>query len=108
MLSLENISKKYNGVSVLKNINLSFRDKEFVAILGPSGCGKTTLLNILATIEKADDGYLFFGNNELNSFNAKELDCYRSNCISYIFQNYNLINHLNIMDNITLPAKLKN
>ena len=108
MLRLENVSKKYHKAEILKNINLSFRTNELVAILGPSGCGKTTLLNILATIEVPDQGNVFLASNNLTLVDHKMLDNYRTNYISYIFQNYNLINHLNVLDNITLNGKLKN
>ena len=108
MLSLKNISKKYNGNDVLKDVNLSFREKEFVAILGPSGCGKSTLLNIMSALEIPDEGELLLGNNNILSFKTKQLDNYRANFISYIFQSYNLINHINVLDNITLSSKLKN
>jgi len=107
MLTLKNISKEYNGVKVLKDINLQFRDKELVAILGPSGCGKTTLLNIIATVEKVDSGTLYYGNSEISSLSDRALNSYRQHYISYIFQNYNLINHLNVKDNIAISCELK-
>jgi len=108
MLRLENISKSYNKVKVLKNINISFRKHELVAILGPSGCGKTTLLNIIGALEIADEGRILLGHHDISTLKNEKLDQYRSNHINYIFQNYNLINHINVMDNITLNCKLKN
>ena len=108
MLKLENVSKKYNNKTVLKDVSLYFREKELICILGPSGCGKTTLLNIIAALELPDTGRIFLGEHKLSGFDVKELDKYRSNYISYIFQSYNLINHINVKDNITLNNKLKN
>jgi len=108
MLKLENINKSYNNKTILKDFSIYFREKEFVAILGPSGCGKSTLLNIIAALEIPDTGRIFLGEHKINAFTNQELDLYRSNYISYIFQSYNLINHLNIKDNINLNNKLKN
>ena len=107
MLTLKNISKKYHEVEALKDVNITFRKKELVAILGPSGCGKTTLLNIIATLEQSDEGALLLGKDNLSFFRARKLDSYRSNYISYIFQNYNLINHLNVSDNVLMTMKLR-
>ena len=104
MIRINNITKIYNKRKVLNNININFREKEFVAVLGPSGCGKSTLLNIISAIEKPDEGSLFLGN--LNIFKLPK-NYYRNNYVNYIFQNYNLINYLNVLDNLLISNNLK-
>ena len=107
MIRIQNINKKYSAQEVLKNINLGFREKELVMILGPSGSGKTTLLNVMAGIEKSDAGDVYYGCENISKYNGKKLDYYRSNNISYIFQDYNLINYLTVDDNLLISSKLK-
>ena len=107
MLKLKNVSKIYNNQKVLDNISLDLREKELVIILGESGSGKSTLLNIISAIEKPDSGDIIFGTENLIKINNKKLDYYRNNYIDYIFQSYNLINYLNILDNIILSSKIK-
>lgn len=107
MIRLEKITKKYNERKVLNDLSINFREKEFVAILGPSGCGKSTLLNIISAVEKPDNGELFLGNLSIFKLTKKKQDYYRNNYISYIFQNYNLINYLNVQDNLIISSKLK-
>lgn len=107
MIRINNITKIYNKRKVLNNININFREKEFVAVLGPSGCGKSTLLNIISAIEKPDEGSLFLGNLNIFKLPKKKQDYYRNNYVNYIFQNYNLINYLNVLDNLLISNKLK-
>ncbi len=107
MIRINNITKIYNKRKVLNNININFREKEFVAVLGPSGCGKSTLLNIISAIETPDEGSLFLGNLNIFKLPKKKQDYYRNNYVNYIFQNYNLINYLNVLDNLLISNKLK-
>ena len=106
MLELKNIYKSYtlleNKQDVLKNISLSFRNFEFVSILGASGSGKTTLLNIISGLDSYDSGDLLFNNTSTSKFDSSDWDAYRNHKIGFIFQNYNLINHLSILDNVKL------
>ncbi len=110
MLELKNIKKSYKtGDSVqivLNNIQLNFKDHEFVAILGPSGCGKTTLLNIISGLDQYDEGELIINHKTTKNFKSKDWDTYRNNCIGFIFQNYNLIEHLNILTNVEMSLTL--
>lgn len=110
MLELKNISKSYTTGSftqqALKNINLKFRKNEFVAILGPSGSGKTTLLNIIGGLDRYDDGDLIINGKSTKKFKSREWDSYRNNCIGFIFQNYNLITHISILENIEMGMTL--
>lgn len=102
MLILKNISKKYEGSKkyVLKNINLSFKDNGLVCILGESGSGKTTLLNLIAGIDKTTKGEIYIDRTNIDIL-KKEGSLYQS-YIGVVFQNYNLINNLNVEDNIKL------
>lgn len=110
MLELKNIKKSYTtGTFIqhaLKGINLKFRKNEFVAILGPSGSGKTTLLNIVGGLDRYDKGDLIINNRSTKSFKDKDWDAYRNNCIGFIFQSYNLINHIDILSNVEMGMTL--
>lgn len=110
MLELKNICKTYgegdSAVEALKNINLSFRKSEFVAILGPSGCGKTTMLNILGGLDRYTSGDLLIDGKSTELFKPFEWDAYRNNCVGFVFQNYNLIMHQTILENVELALSL--
>ena len=106
ILRINNLIKEYGKNNtyqkVLDNISISFKSNEFVCILGESGCGKSTLLNILGGL---DNDYK--GSINLNNINIKysDLDKYRKDNIGFIFQNFNLIDNLSIIDNILLPIE---
>lgn len=102
MLELKNVSKSYKNTKVLNNVNIKFREKEFVSILGPSGSGKTTLLNIIGGLDKYDEGNLIIDGVLTSNFKENDWDNYRSKRIGFIFQNYNLINHLTVLENVEL------
>lgn len=102
MLELKNVSKSYTNIKVLNNVNIKFRKKEFVSILGPSGSGKTTLLNIIGGLDKYDEGDLIIDGVLTKNFKQSDWDNYRSKKIGFIFQNYNLINHLTAFENVEL------
>lgn len=110
MLKLKNISKSYiTGKfkqNALNDVSIEFRKSEFVAILGPSGSGKTTLLNIIGGLDKYDSGDLVINNKSTKKFKHTEWDAYRNNCIGFIFQNYNLVNHISILDNVEMGMTL--
>ncbi len=110
MLKLENISKTYTTgdfkQQALNKVSLEFRKNEFVAILGPSGSGKTTLLNIIGGLDRYDTGDLIINNKSTKKFKTTEWDSYRNNCIGFIFQNYNLIGHISILDNVEMGMTL--
>ena len=110
MLELKNIKKSYKtGEFVqhaLKGINLEFRKNEFVAILGPSGSGKTTLLNIIGGLDRYDSGDLVINGKSTKKFKQKDWDSYRNNCIGFIFQSYNLISHIRVLQNVEMGMTL--
>ena len=110
MLALKNIKKSYQtGTFVqhaLKNVSIQFRKNEFVAILGQSGSGKTTLLNIIGGLDRYDSGDLIINDKSTKKFKVTEWDAYRNNCIGFIFQSYNLINHISILENVEMTMTL--
>ena len=110
MLELKNIKKSYKTGDfvqhALKGINLEFRKNEFVAVLGPSGSGKTTLLNIVGGLDRYDSGDLIINGKSTKKFKPKDWDSYRNNCIGFIFQSYNLINHISVLQNVEMGMTL--
>lgn len=110
MLEIRNIKKSYKtGTFIqhaLKDVSISFRQNEFVAILGPSGSGKTTLLNIIGGLDRYDSGDLVINGKSTKKFSDSNWDSYRNNCVGFIFQSYNLINHLNILENVEMSLTL--
>ena len=103
MLKIENVSKSFGKLKVLKNINLEVNKGDRVVIIGPSGSGKSTLLRTINYLAKPDSGKICFNNKLLNDEN---ISLYRQK-IGMVFQNFNLFNNLNVMDNIILaPVKL--
>lgn len=97
MVEIREIQKSYgtgkNSHIALNNINLSFRENEFVAILGPSGSGKTTLLNVIGGLDHYDSGDLVIDHISTRGYSARDWDSYRNHSIGFIFQSYNLIQH---------------
>lgn len=110
MLELKNIKKNYKTGDfiqhALKGVDLKFRKNEFVAILGPSGSGKTTLLNIIGGLDRYSNGDLIINNKSTKKFSNTEWDAYRNNCIGFIFQSYNLIGHISVLENVEMGMTL--
>jgi putative ABC transport system permease protein len=109
-LKLTEIWKTYKAgstfVEALKGVSLSFRESEFVAILGPSGCGKTTLLNIIGGLDRYDTGDLIIQGLSTKYFKDKDWDSYRNRSIGFVFQNYNLITHQSVLQNVEIALTL--
>ena len=102
-LKLENLQYSYkDGQQVLRGINASFELGKIYAIVGPSGCGKTTLLSLLGGLDEPSSGAIKIDNENIN---AKGLLSYRKNKVSFIFQNYNLIDYLTAGENVSLISK---
>ena len=111
LLKIENLKKTYhdaNDLTVLDNLNLTVEQNEFIGIVGTSGCGKSTLLHIIGGVDKADSGRIFLDDNEISSYDYKKMASYRHKQVSIIYQFYNLLPVLNVVDNIILPLKLDN
>ena len=110
MLELKNLCKRYvTGDFVqdaLKNVSVSFRRNEFVAVLGHSGSGKTTLLNIIGGLDRYDSGDLIINGRSTKSFSAADWDAYRNNSVGFIFQSYHLIGHISLLANVEMGMTL--
>ena len=110
MLELKNINKSYKTGDfvqhALNDVSLKFRKCEFVAILGSSGSGKTTLLNVLGGLDRYDSGDLIINNKSTKKFKSVEWDYYRNNCVGFIFQSYNLISHISVLENVEMALIL--
>lgn len=110
MLEIKKISKSYVTGNfkqkALDEFSLKFRKEEFVSILGSSGSGKTTLLNVIGGLDHYDSGDLIINNKSTKNFTDKDWDAYRNNCIGFIFQSYNLISHISILENIEMGMTL--
>lgn len=100
-IDLKNISKEYNGVQVLSNINLYVRENEFLTLLGPSGCGKTTTLRIIGGFERPTEGKVIFEGKNITDVPPYERQ------INTVFQKYALFPHMDIFENIAFGLKIK-
>ena len=110
MLELKNVNKEYiTGdfkQQALKDINLKFRENEFVSILGQSGSGKTTLLNIIGGLDKYTSGDLIINGKSTKKYKDRDWDTYRNHSIGFVFQSYNLIPHQSALSNVELALTL--
>lgn len=108
MIKAENIIKSYNmgRTEVLKDISLEIADGEFAIILGASGSGKSTLMNVLSGLEKADSGNVFVNGENLSVKNESELTKFRRENVGFVFQQYYLLPHLNVENNVKMGAGL--
>lgn len=107
MIHIENLSKVFRTDEVetvaVNDINFDVAEGEFVAIMGPSGCGKSTMLNIIGLLDSPTSGSYRLGDREVGSLAEKERTRLRKGRIGFVFQNFNLIDELNVYDNIELP-----
>lgn len=107
MIKTVNLSKVFRTDEVettaLNQVTLEVKSGEFVAIMGPSGCGKSTLLNILGLLDNPSSGEYFFTDHEVSKFSEKMRARLRKENIGFVFQNFNLIDELNVFENVELP-----
>lgn len=110
MLKLHNIYKNYKigkeEIPILKDINLTIEQGEFISIVGPSGCGKTTLLNIIAGMDKSSEGSIEFAGQKMDSYRDREWSAWRKSHIGYVFQQFNLIEFMTARQNIEVAIQL--
>lgn len=111
IIKMKDICKGYmlgdEKVSVLKNINFTVMEGDFVAILGPSGSGKTTLMNIIGGMDVCDSGEYYLDTLPIHKTSEENLTEVRNKKIGFIFQNYQLISTYNVMQNIIMPLLLR-
>lgn len=110
MIELRAITKDYvspdNTTRALKGIDLIFRKCEFVSVLGASGCGKTTMLNIIGGLDRYTTGDLLINHKSTTKYKQSDWDAYRNRSIGFVFQSYNLINHISVLANVELALTL--
>jgi len=107
LLNVRHLRKGYGDTVVLQDLDLSLEKGEVVVILGPSGCGKTSLLNIISGLDRQYEGVLEFKGDSLRDLSEIELTQFRKNKIGFVFQNFNLIPHQSVLDNVKLPLYVK-
>lgn len=112
MIIIHELTKKYKSnikgeeVVALDNIDLFLPDKGFIAIYGASGCGKSTLLNVLGGLDQADFGTMIVNGRDTSGFKAHDWNSYRNQEVGFIFQNYYLLPHLTVFDNIAITLQM--
>ena len=112
LLDVKNVKKVYTArfgsvkVKALSDVNFSVEEGEYVAVMGESGSGKTTLLNILASLDKATSGQVLLRGKDMARIRQKDLCAFRRDHLGFIFQDFNLLDTLNLRDNIYLPLVL--
>lgn len=107
MIKIENIHKSYGNVEVLKGIDLNVEKGEIISIVGASGAGKTTLLQIIGTLEKPDEGNIIINNTDVNALSEKKLSKFRNSNIGFVFQFHHLLPEFTALENILMPAMIK-
>ena len=110
ILSVQDLKKYYqmgeNTVKALDGVNLDIKEGEFLAIVGTSGSGKSTLLHMLGGLDNPTSGKILIDGKDISKLSRDELTIYRRRKVGFVFQNYNLLSHMNAYENIVLPIKL--
>lgn len=104
MIKIENITKSFGSLQVLKGVNLEISKGEVVSIVGPSGAGKTTLLQLVGALDKPDSGSIFFNGENLCSMGRNRLSAFRNTHIGFVFQFHQLLPEFTALENIMIPA----
>jgi putative ABC transport system ATP-binding protein len=103
IVTVDHLSKTLGDIRVIDDVSFDVKKGEFLAIQGPSGSGKTTLLALLAGLEKADTGSISVGEQDLTAMSEDQLALFRRDNVGFVFQSFNLIPTLNVVENIALP-----
>jgi putative ABC transport system ATP-binding protein len=107
IIEIEDLWKVYHlegiDVQALRGVDINIREGEYVAIMGPSGSGKSTLLNVLGCLDRLTSGRYFLGGEDISNLDDDRLSDIRSRKLGFIFQSYNLIQQLNVIENIEVP-----
>lgn len=111
VIQLNSLTKRYGFGDTTRNaldeVTLKIQKGEFIAVMGPSGCGKTTLLNVIGLLDRADEGDFELDGVPVDSLSSKQHARIRSNQIGIVFQNFNLIHRLTVLENVALPLTYK-
>ena len=107
MIKIENITKSFGSLQVLKGIDLHIEKGEVVSIVGPNGAGKTTLLQIIGTLDRADSGRVLFDGVDVSLYNEKQLSAFRNEHIGFVFQFHQLLPEFSAVENVMMPALIK-
>ncbi len=103
MIELENITRSFGSLQVLKGISLNIDRGEVVSITGPSGAGKTTLLQIMGSLDKPDGGKVIYDGQDITRMSEKEISAFRNRHIGFVFQFHQLLPEFTALENITIP-----
>ena len=104
ILRLVGVSKSYDTVAVLRNVNLDLHRGESLAFVGPSGSGKSTLLNIIGTLDRPSSGQVFLDDKDLSQLDDPKLAQVRNRHIGFVFQSHHLLPHCNVLENVLVPT----
>lgn len=104
IIRAQNIHKSYGQLEVLKGVDLEIQSGEVVSIMGASGAGKTTLLQILGTLEAADSGEIYFGDQEISRLGAAKMSQFRNQHLGFIFQFHHLLPEFTALENVAIPG----
>jgi lipoprotein-releasing system ATP-binding protein len=104
MLKATNITRNYNGLSVLKGVDIFVNKGEIVSIVGSSGAGKSTLLHILGSLDKANSGEIWINNERIDTLKEKELAKFRNKHIGFVFQFHHLLPEFTALENVCIPG----
>lgn len=104
MIRTSGIKKAYGSLSVLKGIDLEIKDREVVSIVGASGAGKTTLLQIIGTLDRPDDGTIYYNGTDISRLKGRNLASFRNNNIGFVFQFHQLLPEFTALENVCIPA----
>jgi putative ABC transport system ATP-binding protein len=104
MISTQNLQKKYGPDTVLDQVSIDIESGEFVAVVGASGSGKTTFLNVVGGLDRTYEGQITVNNQKLEGLSDKALAQKRNRELGFVFQQFNLLDHLSVLENVMLPA----
>ena len=104
MIQIENLTKSFGDLQVLKGVNLTIEKGEVISIIGSSGAGKTTLLQLIGTLDKPTGGTIRFNGEDLGRLNSKRLAAFRNSHIGFVFQFHQLLPEFTALENIVIPA----
>lgn len=107
IIQLENVTKSFGPLQVLKGIDLSISQSEVVSIVGPSGAGKTTLLQIMGTLDRPDTGIIRINGTEASRLKERELSAFRNKQIGFVFQFHQLLPEFTSLENVMIPALIQ-